>query len=273
MEPLVLMVAPNGARRSKADHPNLPMTPQELAKEAVRCSAAGATVIHLHVRTVEGQHSLDAELYRSAIHAVRAVAGDQMAIQITTESVGLYTPEAQIEVVREIQPEAVSLALRELIPDEAHIDQAAEFLSWLRVQGIAPQYILYTPEDVARFHELRRVGVIPQLHPWVLFVLGRYAGPTESRASDLLGYLEHHENGSPWSACAFGRTEAATVLTAAALGGHVRVGFENNVRRRDDSLAQTNADLVGQIRREAALVDRPLADIEATRAFLTTTAA
>ena len=273
MDPLVVTVAPNGARRSKADHPHLPMTPDELAAEAERCSAASATVIHLHVRTADGRHSLDPELYRSAMHAVRMAVGERMAIQLTTESVGLYTPEAQIGVVRELRPEAVSLALRELIPDEAHIHQAADFLHWLRDERIAPQYILYTPDDVIRFHELRRRGVIPQLHPWVLFVLGRYAEAEESRASDLLCYLRHHEDGSPWSACAFGQTEAATVLTAAGLGGHVRVGFENNLWLRTGSLAQSNADLVVQIRQEAALVDRTIADIEATRAFLTNTAA
>jgi uncharacterized protein (DUF849 family) len=133
--------------------------------------------------------------------------------------------------------------------------------------------ILYTPDDVTRFHELRRRGAIPQLHPWVLFVLGRYADPEERRASDLLRNLRPHENSSPWSACAFGQTEAATVLTAAGLGGHVRVGFENNHWLRAGRLAQSNADLVVQIRREAALVDRTLADIEATRVFLATTAA
>ena len=157
MDPLILMVAPNGARRSKADHPNLPMTPGELAVEAERCSAAGATVIHLHVRTADGRHSLDPELYRSAIHAVRMAVGERMAIQVTTESVGLYTPEAQIAVVRELRPEAVSLALRELIPDEAHIHQAADFLHWLpgvrRHPDVAGAFII--DRRIARWEALQ----------------------------------------------------------------------------------------------------------------------
>ena len=72
MTPLVVMVAPIGARRTRADHPNLPLTPAEIAHEAELCCAAGATVLHLHVRGAEDRHSLDPGLYRAAIDAVRA---------------------------------------------------------------------------------------------------------------------------------------------------------------------------------------------------------
>ena len=71
MTPLVVMVAPNGARRTKADHPNLPLIPAEIAREAERCAAAGASVLHLHVRDEDGRHSLDPRLYLAAIDAVR----------------------------------------------------------------------------------------------------------------------------------------------------------------------------------------------------------
>ena len=240
--------------------------------EARRCADAGATIIHLHVRTKEGQHSLDPDLYRFAMDAVRADVGERMALQITTEAVGMYEPEQQMAVVRALKPEAVSLALRELIPDETHIDQARDFLSWLHQEKIAPQFILYTPEDVARFEGLRKKGVIPQMHPWSLFVLGRYGEATESNPADLMNYLRHHDQTSPWAVCAFGRTEAAVVLTAAGLGGHVRVGFENNLDLRDGSLAPSNAELVAQINEEAALVGRAIADIDETRAFLAKTA-
>ncbi|NJO38328.1 MAG: 3-keto-5-aminohexanoate cleavage protein [Rhizobiales bacterium] len=274
MAPLVLMVAPNGARRSKADHPGLPMTPDELAAEAERCCAAGATVIHLHVRTADGRHSLDPDLYRSAMRAIRSAVGERMAIQVTTEAAGVYMAEAQRAVVRELRPEAVSLAIRELIPDEASIEQAAALrpLAAL-ISALRRNNILYTADEVARFHELRRRGVIPQSHPWVLFVLGRHAEATAIRASDLVPLLRHHEDGVPWSVCAFGPAEAAAALAAAGLGGHVRVGFENNLWLRDGSLAGSNADLVVQTRRELPLVDRSLADIEWTRGFLARTAA
>jgi 3-keto-5-aminohexanoate cleavage enzyme len=272
MTPLVVMVAPNGARRTKADHPNLPITPAEIAREAELCCAAGATILHVHVRDQDGSHSLDPELYRAVIDAVRQKLGERVVVQVTTEAVGRYRPAEQIAAVRALRPEAVSIALAELIPDDAAIDQAAAFLDWLKYERIAPQYILYAPEEVARFHDLRGRGVIPQRRPFALFVLGRYAARTEAQSRDLLPFLAAHDAGCPWAVCAFGPREAACVLTAAGLGGHARVGFENNLWLADGGLAASNAQLVEQVAAGASLLGREVADIRATRAFLAETA-
>jgi len=273
MTPLVLAVAPNGARRTKADHPALPVTPAEIAAEAVRCREAGATVLHLHVRTADEGHTLDPGRYRAAIDAVRHALGDRMVVQVTTEAVGRYRPDEQMKVVRQLHPEAVSLAVRELIPDEAAAGEAAAFLGWLRRERIAPQYILYSAADVAKFHGLRRRGVIPQERPFALFVLGSYAERAEIRPRDVLPYLKAHDLECPWALCAFGRRESACVLTAAGLGGHVRVGFENNLWLADGRLAQSNAELVAQVAATLPLLGRPLADLDQTRALLAATAA
>ena len=175
-------------------------------------------------------------------------------------------------MVRELRPEAVSLALAELIPDEDASSEAAAFLAWLKHERIAPQYILYAPDEVVRFHDLRARGVIPQRRPFALFVLGRYAEATEAQPRDLLPFLAVHDAACPWAACAFGRSEAACVLTAAGLGGHARVGFENNLWRADGSLAASNAELVEQVAAGARLLGRDLADVATTRAFLADTA-
>jgi len=78
---------------------------------------AGATLIHLHVRDNDGKHTLDASYYKKAIKAIRRAVGRDMVIQVTSEAVGIYTPDQQMNMVRELRPEAVSLAIRELIPD------------------------------------------------------------------------------------------------------------------------------------------------------------
>jgi 3-keto-5-aminohexanoate cleavage enzyme len=272
MIPLVVMVAPNGARRTKADHPGLPITADEIAREAALCCEAGATVLHLHVRTVDGEHTLDPGRYRVAIDAVRQRLGDRMVLQITTEAGGRYDPGEQMSVVRQLRPEAVSLALGELIADDGAAGEAAAFLNWLKRERIAPHYILYTAAEVARFHGLRRRGVIPQERPFVLFVLGRHDEPTEVRPRDVLPYLKAHDADYPWAVCAFGPSEAACVLTAAGLGGHVRVGFENNLWLADGRLAASNAELVEQVVAAAKLLGRPIADIRTTRGLLAETA-
>ena len=269
----MVTVAPTGARRTKADHDRLPISPEEIAAEAERCCAAGATVLHLHVRDQDGAHTLAPDRYRAAIETVRRTVGDRMVIQITTEAVGRYTPTDQMAVIRELRPEAVSLALSELIPDDRAVREAAVFLDWLRRERISPQYILYSPADVARFRALRRQAVIPQASPFALFVLGRYAGPVEVWPRDVIAYLKAHDLDCPWALCAFGPRESGCVLTAAGLGGHVRVGFENNLRLADGRPAESNADLVAQVVGAASLLGRTPADVETTRALLAEAAA
>src|SRR5205807_8648567 len=83
-EPLIVTVAPNGAYKQRGDHPALPLTARELADTARRCLAAGAAMMHLHVRDAQGRHSLDVETYREALAAVRGAVGDEMVLQVTS---------------------------------------------------------------------------------------------------------------------------------------------------------------------------------------------
>ena len=107
-----MAVAPNGGRKTKADHPALPLTPDELARAAAECLECGASMIHLHVRDRDGGHCLDPDAYRAAIARICREVGDRLVIQITSESLGLFTPSEQRAAVLEANPEAVSLALR-----------------------------------------------------------------------------------------------------------------------------------------------------------------
>lgn len=268
--PLAICVAPNGARKTRKDHPAVPVTPAEVGEGARRWREAGAAMLHLHVRDKDAGHVLDAELYVEATKAVRAAVGDDMVIQITTEAVGKYTAPEQMAVVRAVRPEAVSLAVRELIPDAAHETDAAAFLKEIVGFGCAPQYILYSAEDVARLQDLRRRGIIPGNRANVLFVLGRYSRDQESDPRDLLPFVEHWDPATdgPFSVCAFGRKEGACVLTAGGLGGHARVGFENNVLCADGSTAGDNADLIAQVVAGARLLGRPVATADDIRRIM-----
>ncbi|MEM8916119.1 MAG: 3-keto-5-aminohexanoate cleavage protein, partial [Pseudomonadota bacterium] len=117
MPPLpTLMVAPNGARRTKADHPALPVTIPEIVATAKACFEAGADGLHAHVRDGDQRHVLDAGLYRELLSELSAQVPD-LAVQITTEAVGQYSPPEQRAVVREVMPKAVSVALSEMLSD------------------------------------------------------------------------------------------------------------------------------------------------------------
>ena len=112
-------------------------------------------------------------------------------------------------------------------------------------------------------------GVIPGGRPFLLYVLGRYTPGQKSVPADLLPFLAAAETlETDWAICAFGARECACALTAAALGGHVRVGFENNILLADGSVARDNAALAGQVASGAKLLGRSLAGAAEARAYL-----
>jgi uncharacterized protein (DUF849 family) len=264
-DPLILTVAPNGAYKQKTDHPAVPLSAAEIGAEARRCADAGAAMLHLHVRTPEGRHLLDAQAYREATQAVRAAVGQRLVVQVTTESGRIYSPPAQMALVRELHPEAVSVALRELLPADAPQSEALAFLTWLAGSGIMTQVILYDVEDLRRWQALRVCGDIPEAPWFLLFVLGRYSAGQRSQPVDLLPFVQAHTGPEPWAVCAFGAQENACLLTAAALGGHARMGFENNLLLPDGSTAPDNAALVRLAAQGAPLIGRPLASADQVR--------
>jgi 3-keto-5-aminohexanoate cleavage enzyme len=242
---VAIAVAPNGGTKTKQHHPGLPLGPAELARTAAECAEAGAAMIHVHVRKADGSHLLDAEAYAQVIAAIDGAVGTRLVMQITSEALGLYAPAQQIAVIRAVKPEAVSLALRELVPDPSFEASFSDLLHWMKRHEVMPQIILYDPGEAVRLAEMIGRGLVPWDHVPVLFVLGRYAAGQLSAPTDLLPFLAP---GIPrfrhWSVCAFGRQEAACVTTAALLGGHICVGFENNLFLPDGRTAESNAVLV-----------------------------
>jgi uncharacterized protein (DUF849 family) len=235
-----IMVSCTGARLSKADHPGLPLSSAEIAAEAAACFAAGAGALHLHVRDGAGRHSLDAGRYREVMAEVASAAPD-MAVQITTESGGVYGVEDQAACLRALKPGWASVALREMARD---VQRARRLYHDAEAQGTALQHILYEPGDIARLGAWQDQGIVPPGRLSAIFVLGRY-GEQAARCGDLDGFLAQPEAGRlDWMACAFGAQERAVLVAALDRGGRVRVGFENNIHQPDGKLLETNAQSV-----------------------------
>jgi uncharacterized protein (DUF849 family) len=256
--PLLITVAPNGAYKQRPDHPALPITTSELGKTAKLCLDAGAAMIHMHIRDAQGRHSLDVQGYRDAQQAVKAAVGDAMIIQVTSEAARVYKAPEQIAMVTALKPEAVSVGLREV--DQPEIGEAglAQFFGRLAKERVMTQVIVYDVADLQRWQALRAKGVIPDA-PWsLLFVLGRYSVGQTSEAKDLLPFVMAHTGNEPWSMCAFGAGEHACATTAVALGGHARVGFENNLLLSNGQVAPDNAALVRQVADSARVLGRSL---------------
>lgn len=270
MLPVAIAVAPNGGRKVKADHPAVPVTAAELAVVAAHCMDAGAAMIHAHVRNADGSHLLDADAYRDAIAAIRSTVGDRLVIQITSEALGKYTPGQQRAVVQAVKPEAASLALRELVPDASEEQAFADLLGWMKRESVTPQIILYDVSDAIRLSELQKRGLVPFEHPPVLYVLGRYTTGQTSSPSDLLPFLAPDApTFAHWSVCAFGAQEVACATAGALLGGHIRVGFENNEWLPTGARAKSNQDLVAAARHAIEAVGLRCATVDEMRTSMT----
>jgi uncharacterized protein (DUF849 family) len=171
--------------------------------------------------------------------------GDGLVLQLSTEAVGRYSSENQMDLVREVRPEAVSLALQELCPSPAREGRALEFFNWLAEEGIWVQYILYRPEQLVRLEDMRRRGVLGSSRPSCLLVLGNYAEQRPGSNSDLQGFLsvpgkDHFD----WSACCFGASEQRVMRQVVRAGGQVRLGFENNFTLPNGLPARSNTQLI-----------------------------
>jgi len=267
-KPFLIASAPNGARKTQADLPNIPITPAEVAMTALDCKAAGASMMHLHVRDEDQKHSLDIGRYREMLAEVKSTVGDDMLLQVTTEAVGIYTAQQQMEMIRNLVPEAVSIAVREIAPVDADLNALKSFFEFMHEAKIAPQLILYAPDDIARFNQLVEIGVLPGDKFPVLFVLGRYTAGQVSQPSDLLPFIGASPYVSEWMLCAFGPYENACILTGTGLGGHARIGFENNHLRVDGSPASNNAELIAQAHDGSILIGRQIATGEQARQIM-----
>jgi 3-keto-5-aminohexanoate cleavage enzyme len=254
--PLV-MVAPTGARRTKADHPALPLAIPEIVAAARACHAAGAGGIHAHVRDAEGGHVLDAGLYRELLAALASEV-PAIHVQVTTEAAGRYSPAEQRRLVEELRPASVSVALREIASGGE--DGARRLFGFCREAGIALQHILHDAMEVDALAALVARGTVPREGLQVLHVLGRYTPGQVSRPDDLAAPLARQKASGldpDWAVCAFGLHETDCLVAAHALGGKVRVGFENNLLNADGSLARDNAERVREVVAALSCVDRP----------------
>ncbi|MDX5592804.1 3-keto-5-aminohexanoate cleavage protein [Pseudovibrio sp. SPO723] len=245
----LIMCAPNGAQRTKEDHPAIPMNIAESIAASQEAVAAGAQAIHLHVRDEEGRHTLDGARYAELLQEFKLQLPDTVC-QITTEAAGVFSPQQQAAAVEQAMPEAVSVALSEMARDLA---VAVRFYGFAREAGIALQHILYSPADLQSLLRLQQENIVPSGFGTCLFVLGRYSTGQQSRPQDLLSFFHAKKEGGltegakPFMLCAFGQAETACLAASFTMGGNARVGFENSLWHADGRIAKNNAERVAAV--------------------------
>jgi len=267
MDKLIITVAPTGSVPTKDRNPHLPLTPQEIAGTAVRCRQAGASLIHVHARDAAGKPTLDPAVF-ARIHE-RVSEQTDLIVQISTGGRAGMDPEARAAAIRLLRPEMASLTTGSMnFPDRIYANsfEVIEYLAAaMKEAGTKPEMEVFEPGMIANAQGLVDRGLVTvPLH--FDFVLGN-RGSLPATAKNLLFLSESIPAGATWTVAGIGRWQLPMAALAIVMGGHVRVGLEDNLYYRKGELA-TNEQLVARVARLAAELGRPVASPPEARRIL-----
>jgi len=266
MEALVITVAAVGAELTPAQTPHLPLTPEALGETAARCEAAGAALIHVHCRTDDGRNTSDPARFGAALAAIRARSG--LIVQFTTGgAIGMTVAERTAPLA--LRPEMATLTCGtvnfgdDVFENSFPIMRA--ILAELQRYGVRPELEIFDAGHLSNAKRLAADGLLsfPQ---HVDFVLG-VPGGLDASVRNLVYLVDALPAGCTWSVAGIGRAQLPLATVAIAMGGHVRVGLEDNMYYAIGRLAQ-NDELVARVTRIATELGRPVATPAQARGIL-----
>ncbi len=267
MEKLVITVALTGNVPTKQMNPNLPITPAEIAEDVRRCRDAGASLFHVHARDKDQKPTLDIEIYKANVRAIKKAAPD-VIIQLSTGGRAGKDWEARVNPVR-LLPEMGSFTTGSNNLPGIVYENSPQFIEFLagvyQETGVKPEIEVFETGMIANALFLQKKGYIqPPLH--FDFVLGA-PGAMPGTIKNLVFLSESIPSGSTWSVAGIGKAEIPLSTTAIAMGSHVRLGLEDNLIMPDGSPA-SNPLLVEKIVRIAREIGREIATPEEARQIL-----
>lgn len=272
MQPLIITAAITGAETTRKDQPNLPLTPEEQAADALACYQAGARVIHLHVRDDSGYPTQSMDRFAAAIKAIRA-AVPEVVIQISTGGAVGEAFDKRLAPLS-LKPDMGTLNAGSLnFGDDIFINHPKDIVRLaeaFKQYGVVPEVEVYESGMIDIVAKLVKQGVITHSPLHVQFVLG-VPGGMSGTPRNVLYMADHLKSLIPsatWAVAGIGRWHIPASLTALVNDGHIRVGFEDNIYYHKGIVADSNAQLVARIARIAEEIGRPLATPKETRQIL-----
>jgi 3-keto-5-aminohexanoate cleavage enzyme len=267
LDKLIITAAMVGAEVTQADNPALPISPQAIADAAKACRDAGASICHLHVRTETGEPTQDKARFREVIAEIEKRT--DIIIQVSTGGAVGMQPAERLQPIF-LKPEMATLTCGTVnFGDAVFMNTPSDleyFAKEFQAHGVRPEFEIFDVGMIANAQKLHRLGLVqPPFH--FDFVLG-VPGALPASAKNLLHLIESLPNGATWSVAGVGRHQLTMAALAIPLGGHVRVGFEDNIYYRKGELAESNAQLVARVARIAKELDRPLATPDEARHML-----
>jgi len=270
MEKLIITVGITGSRITRQQTPHIPITPQEIAQSGIESWRAGASVLHVHVRDPKtGLGTQDHSIFKEVVDRIR---GETDAILCLTTS-GI--PGRNLEfgerlVPLSFNPELVSFDAGSINMGANVFLNPLEFLETLAKEtlekGIKPELEVFEVGMVYTCLRFLERGLLkPPLH--FQFVLGVLGG-MPATAKSLLHLSEIIPQDSTWSVIGIGPGQLPMAMIAMVMGGHVRVGLEDNTYYSKGVLAKNNAQLVERVVRIAKEFGREIATPQESRKIL-----
>jgi len=269
LEKLIITACICGAEVTKEQNPNVPYTVEEIAREAKSAYDAGAAIIHLHVREDDGTPTQSAARFKECMDAIKAVCPDVIIQPSTGGAVGM-TNDERLEPIT-LNPEMATLdcGTCNFGGDEIFINtenMIIDFAQKMNARGIKPEVECFDKGMIDTAIRMNKKGII--LSPMHFdFVLGVNGG-ISAQPRDLVFMTESIPAGSTWTAAGIGRAQFPIATMAIIMGGHVRVGFEDNVYIEKGVLAESNGELVTKAVRIAKELGREVATAKEARAIL-----
>ncbi len=248
----VISVAVTGSWPTHDDNPNVPFTPKEIAADVYECWKAGAAIAHIHVRNDDGSPSTDFNKYKETIERIRAYKDCDIALNITSSGSVGFGDDERIYPLQQLLPEMASYDAGTLnwMHKTVFMNPPAflEKLGYaLQESNVKPEIEIFDAGMIynAMYYEKKGVLKAPCHYQ---FVLGCPGGMT-STIENLVFLRGLIPEGSTWSACGIGQGHMPIMLATIAMGGHLRVGMEDNVFYKKGVLADSNAQFVARAKR------------------------
>ncbi|TFZ41490.1 3-keto-5-aminohexanoate cleavage protein [Soehngenia longivitae] len=267
MDKLIITAAICGAEVTKENNPSVPYTVEEIAREAKSAYKAGASIIHLHVREDDGTPTQRKERFKECMDAIRAKCPDVIIQPSTGGAVGM-SDEERLQPT-ELYPEMATLDCGTLNfgGDEIFINTEntiKNFANIMNQRNIKPEIEVFDKGMVDYAIKYHKQGFIKApMH--FDFVLGVQMTAT---ARDLAFLVDSIPAGSTWTVAGIGKNQFPMAALAIVMGGHVRVGFEDNTYISKGVLAKSNGELVEKVVRIAKELGREIATPNEAREIL-----
>jgi len=271
MDKLIITAAICGAEVTKEQNPAVPYTVEEIVREAKSAVDAGAAIVHLHVRYDDGTPTQSRERFQECEEAIYKECPNVILIPSTGGAVGM-TPDERLQSTDTTPlPEMATLDCGTCNFGDEIFDNTMPtmraFGKRMMERGIKPEYECFEMGHLDTILTMARKGQVPADPMQFNFVLGM-PGCTPATVDNLCWLVRNIPAGSTWTATGIGRYAFQLAAPAIAMGGNVRVGFEDNLYLERGVLAKSNGELVDKVVRMAKLLGRPVATSDEAREIL-----